>query len=810
VLLAIAPASIRAQEQVHSEFDLMGWLDLGRVSVASDHFGGQNLRLLLDGSPSTSVTTQSTGGVLVTVAFARPQYVRKVAIRPGDAASYAVRLSIVPQDGERRVFGEIPVATATEAVFRPIDERVTAVELFIESLEIDARVTLADLRIGGELSIRSLELENVPATLPEGGSFVPRVYGTDSLGGRPDLSMFAILRTKRAHAIEQTSKGRYTVRVTGPIDVVPQMGDLDGDITSLLVQALVAAPPKPEILPGHSAVQLHLDAPPPLRVFRRGQGERSAVPLGITFGTTYYDEDVEPGTAYNYSVARVDRFGNAVSKISKEERVRTRTRPTYGMHEVGRCPVLVALYVDSFADDGEIDRIVASIEEARAFLYRHGLGKPVLDVSYMAVSGPTPSTDGPSMAGIEADLRDLGVRSGDFAIIYAVSNDFSGSHANFLMFGSAGGAMGRGPGVATPEGALGPDPDVAWAFVHEIRHVLASRVGPAAGADALASGDLAQDFRFGPLGTARDRPLDLGEAWDGQAELATLSDWWDQAPRPWRLPFDIIDSDDDGLADADPRLPFDEERFGSSALSADTDGDGLDDLQEAAAGLYAGSDPAQSDTDGDGLLDGVDPWPLSDFTGVIPYGTEPVALASGPRADNPDILLAACWTEESLVIEVTTPYAADVFVDLDGSGDLGRWESDTDTGTDGAPGSDVWCGPARLTLRAHQLPTGVFVGSRRVDQAAVVATDRPGSVRLTAVLPAALGPGATDVTHVPGSVQAPGLRLEAGRVLGLAITVRPSRADERTPFRAHVTGGPWVSLFETHRLLDAVLEAPGG
>jgi len=810
LLLAALATPTRAEEIVHSEFDLAGWLARDVISLGSDQFDGQSLALLLDSSHSTGVRARVDGPVLVRVEFKRPQFVRKVSLRGGNNSSYAVRLSVVPVGAEARLFGETVVSDGKAAMFRPIDERLSAIELRIECLELEQIIDLADLTIGGELHIRSLALENVPRTLPEGGSFEPRVRGLDSFGGRPDLTLFALILLTPVRALELTGKGRYTTRVGGPIALAPRMGELEGDMLSLLVQPLRPAPPAPTIVPGFEVVQLSMQANPPLRVFRRASGERTPRALGITFASTFYDEQTEPGTAYSYSVVEVDRFGNSTTKPSKEARVRTRTRPGYGMHEVGRCPVLVALYVDSFTRDGELDRVVTSIEAARGFLYRHGMGKPVLDLSYLAVRGKTPSTAGPSMAGIEADLADLGVGAQDFAIIYAVSNSLSGGHANFVLFGGSAGAMGRGPGVPTPADALGPDADVAWAFVHEIRHLLAARLAPAAGALELPSGDLAQDFRVGPLGSARGRPLDLGEAWDGQAVLARDSSWWDDAPRPWRLPFEIIDTDDDGLADDDPRLPFDERRFGSSPDAADTDGDGLDDLAEAAAGLYASSDPTRTDSDGDGLLDGVDPWPLSDFTGAIPYGEQPVALASGPRWDAPEVLLAACWTEDALVIEVTTPYAADVFIDLDGSGRLGRWESDVALiKTEGErPGSDVWCGPARLSLRAQQRPTGVFVGDRRVKHATVLATVRPGSVRLTAVLPVGLGAGAADATLMPDSPSAPGLRLTAGQVLGLAVTVRPSRAGDPAPFDAFPADGTWTSLFETHRLMDATLAAP--
>ncbi len=48
------------------------------------------------------------------------------------------------------------------------------------------------------------------------------------------------------------------------------------------------------------------------------------------------------------------------------------------------------------------------------------------------------------------------------------------------------------------------------------------------------------------------------------------------------------DFDHDGLPDDDPSLPFDEKRFGGDPTKKDTDGDGLNDLQEVMAGSSRG------------------------------------------------------------------------------------------------------------------------------------------------------------------------------------------------------------------------------
>jgi hypothetical protein len=163
----------------------------------------------------------------------------------------------------------------------------------------------------------------------------------------------------------------------------------------------------------------------------------------------------------------------------------------------------------------------------------------------------------------------------------------------------------------------------------------------------------------------------------------------------------------------------------------------------------------------------------------------------------------AAWTSASLTLRITSDTPLDVYLDLDGSGRVGRFETDVTIGGAEPPASDVWCGPARLALRAHEQPTGVFLGGRPVPGARIRADTRDdGRIVVTAALPRRLGPGATDVRIPEDAPVVEGLRLARGSVLGLAITLRPSTPDAFEAFP--VTGG-WISLFETHRLMDAEL-----
>lgn len=87
----------------------------------------------------------------------------------------------------------------------------------------------------------------------------------------------------------------------------------------------------------------------------------------------------------------------------------------------------------------------------------------------------------------------------------------------------------------------------------------------------------------------------------------------------------VVDADEDGFPDDDPRLPLDEKRFGSSAASPSTDGR-LGDLEKAMLSTWAPAlvqvsfikptqllprpDPRSVDSDADGWPDDQDPAPL--------------------------------------------------------------------------------------------------------------------------------------------------------------------------------------------------------
>ncbi len=800
---AVAPAPA---EEVVSGFDLLGWRRLGVLSVRLPELqaGGQDS--LLDGDPLTHVRVQGAEASFA-LDFAPAQVVRRVVIVPAGDAPQRVTLTVVEPDGDRFAAGEQEASPQQPAIFRLMDVAAAALEVEVARVDGQPGAALADVLVEGRLELHSLSLEGVPDTLPEGASFPFRVTGRDGFGGRPDLTALAQVLVSPAQALV-LSGARASTRVQGPVALEPRLGELAGPVRPLLVTPLDPAPPAPQALPGTRVVELRLQGEPPFEVFRRAAGEKAAVSLGRTLRGTFYDDSVQPGTAYGYSARRVDLLDNALTATGPEARARTHGRLPPGVREVARVPLLLAVFTDSLPP-GERERVPDAVQAARLFAWRHTLGRVLLDPVVLEVPGPTPVTSGPTMVAIEARLRELGVEDGRFSVVAAVSHDFEGDWSGFRLLGDATGLLLRGHPVPTPPGALGPAPALTFSLMHELHHAGTGLVLEATGA-LLPTGHPEQDFTAGLLGVLGGQPFDVGDDWDLAAALLAGFDGWSRLPAPWARPFELLDTDGDGLADVDDRLPLDERRLGTDPLRADSDDDGAGDFAELAAGLYRGSNPIAPDSDGDGLRDGFDAFPLSDFTGVIAAGRVPRPLASLPgplQPYAPPVQVSACWTRGALTLEFLVGEPSDVFVDLDGSGRNGRWESDVNTGPPDAPAGDAWTGPLRLALRAFTPPLGVYAGGRPV-RGALVAAETVGDdqYRVVAVLPPNLGPGLTD-GYVPlDAPLADGLRLQPGTVLGLGFTLRPSREPEPAPFDPFAPDTDWFSTFELHRLLDAVLQ----
>jgi len=354
----------------------------------------------------------------------------------------------------------------------------------------------------------------------------------------------------------------------------------------------------------------------------------------------------------------------------------------------------------------------------------------------------------------------------------------------------------------------GTDYRACWTLVHELQHTLMIFSRRAPGGPPMLSGHFLDDVPL-PAGMP---PLP-GPFYAGERETLARFRGYRRLPTPLRARLETRDGDGDGLPDADPRLPADEARFGSDPTRPDTDGDGLNDLEEFRAGIYGGTDPRRPDTDGDGLPDGIDPYPLEDFTGVIPRGTPlpgeapPGRLSTGvffsPSSPPPPFQVRASWDDRFLYLCFRSDRPLSVTIHLDGSGRLGPFASDrriAPAGGQGPPAGDVYTGEAALRVEFGR--SRLLRGTTPVAGARVLSLQRGAERILWAAVPAALGPGTRRCRVLDGAAPAEGLTLEEGRLLGLAFSFTPlpeGNAEPESP--------PPVPCYayEPHRFLRAVL-----
>jgi hypothetical protein len=135
----------------------------------------------------------------------------------------------------------------------------------------------------------------------------------------------------------------------------------------------------------------------------------------------------------------------------------------------------------------------------------------------------------------------------------------------------------------------------------------------------------------------------------------------------------VADVDRDGVPDDDPSLPFDEKRVGGNSHTKDSDGDGLDDLNEVMAGTSHGADLNNKDTDNDGLTDRIDPEPL--------YPTNPVIAKLNNASELQSTVFAAVhaddlrgttclrWDDQFLSFGAITDKPANILIQIDAEND---------------------------------------------------------------------------------------------------------------------------------------------
>jgi len=294
-----------------------------------------------------------------------------------------------------------------------------------------------------------------------------------------------------------------------------------------------------------------------------------------------------------------------------------------GAGEYLRLKALVVVYTDTFAGSvtpAEVATVRREVDEAVEFIWRSSRMRIHLVVDDLTIARFVPEdqfarsgadlyvlpswTVKGAAASLTTDLADLGYENDSYDLVIAFyAFDGESGYKNRYGAGSYGvnKLLDKAAYTAIP---MTWRPDTFNKYVeHEFLHTLGSMFIQS----DLKGFPVIHNVKFFKFVNGEDASY---EKW--VLENVSDDEYFDR-PRRWGTLKTFKDRDGDGLPDYSPygdELRITEETLGSSTSEADTDDDGLSDLEEAVAGLRGGTDPNNPDTDGDGLLDGSDPNPL--------------------------------------------------------------------------------------------------------------------------------------------------------------------------------------------------------
>jgi hypothetical protein len=334
------------------------------------------------------------------------------------------------------------------------------------------------------------------------------------------------------------------------------------------------------------------------------------------------------------------------------------------------------------------------------------------------------------MANIEADLLARGIIENQYEGVFPIARNLAGCLGGFVLLGQTVGAFAANCGNPYPTNDPNVSLDSIWGFTHEFQHAF-DTLNDISGIADLISGHPDSVYNdmpyFGPI-------IDAGEHYDWEAQTLRLYTGYDTLAAPYSSYLEVDDPDADRLASNDARVPMDEQRFGSSATLADTDGDGLDDRAEYAAGRFASSNPVSVDTDGDGQRDGVDPTPrqaiAASMTALTPAidGVREAGYTlfrNGVEFTNVPGFTAAtyiAYDADNFYILVEESQSASLQLIIDGSGVNGFWQGDNSYSFSLTPGQPQ---PLNHTSRHGTeepgvAPAGALLATRTVGTTTII------------------------------------------------------------------------------------------
>lgn len=312
-----------------------------------------------------------------------------------------------------------------------------------------------------------------------------------------------------------------------------------------------------------------------------------------------------------------------------------------------RVTVLNVIYTNTCQDSfsqSEIDVLLEEVSEAEVFFFRHSnlhldlVIETVVVDRYLSLDQfwllyppggywlPQWSMNG--VNSVEQDLYDLGYQDGDLSGIFVW---YAWANTSEVYAALGGGTYGVGAILGTASYSSVPlcwDPDTNdWYFLHEFHHQIDSMFD-AWGYPEYPHADMPGAYYGG---------YDDGYSFNAWILNSWLEENWYGLQAPWGFPALVLDHDEDALPDSGQCIPLTEMLLQGNAYITDTDGDDLNDGDEAAAGLFAASDLNNPDTDSDGLQDGDDLYPLDAVVPEIFYGVPQLDGTIGPEEWGPII-----------------------------------------------------------------------------------------------------------------------------------------------------------------------------
>jgi len=819
------------EETVTCAVDLPAWVRSQFATVRTPPIESGSIDNLFDRNLSTMAVLNSDGAAVVEFFFREPIAVHQVGLAPCRGAPCRWEAWFAPAPDTEGRYTFLPLIEKRTARGGQRDRarldqpaQLRALRLVIDGMTAEKQRLLSEIEIEAAVAITGLEVHWPDAPLVAGGAYRIGVNGLDAHGGRTPISaglQWTLFPKKNILAITKDNVARAIA--PGKVEVRVTFGAIKHGPAKLTVKEPDAAPGGIAVSPFATTAAVRTDFAVPegqtLLIYRREDGKpQAALPHHRTPVGAFNDFGLQPGSIWHYSAALANVEGIAVTQRTAEQRTQFIDPPSRPLCAAANLEILVAIYGEEMTPETEA-ALREGFELARTFYFRNSFGKLNVDLCPVRLRADVTEERGPLFYMVEYDLGRRGLLDQGIDVIHVAGTD--------MDLNCGGACFGNGAAVSFGSSAAAPAPFVAdrahlnacWSFVHEFQHSLQAVIDAARDEPSMLRGHFAENYPLPESALSDENAVfDAGGAYDGQAAILRRYDGYDDLPAPWNGRIEAIDGDGDGLPDDDPRWPIDEKRFGTDPANADSDGDGLDDLAEFCAGIYAAAEPLDPDTDGDGVSDGCDPFPLSTFRGRIEHGTPPddalpgtilsrdVSFRSAPGAPD-DLRVLASWDETALYLgfDGTGPLA--VTIHLDGSGALGAFASDVAVASAGSDrrGSDVYT--AESALRVVYAESVLYKGRTAVAGSRVDSWQSGERWRIRVKIPAALGPG-TNRCHInPDARPAAGLVLEEGRVLGVNFTARALKANgQSAPTDSEGEfSGDWTAVYELHRFYDARL-----